>query len=108
MKRPAFLGISEDAALVTIGTGSAAATVISVYKRPPCGCRGKWGEHVEGRVPAADIWKLLNEGPRALRLAVPGMPAGAPGMDAPHAGGYDVLLFQGDGATQVYHACPQT
>jgi hypothetical protein len=62
------------------------------------------GYVVEGHVPAADIRKLLAERPKALGLAVPGMPMGAPGMDAPHARGYDVLLFQADGATRVYHA----
>jgi hypothetical protein len=66
------------------------------------------GYVVEGHVPAADIRKLLSERPKAVGLTVPGMPAGAPGMDAPHAPGYDVLLFQADGATRVYHAYPQT
>lgn len=66
------------------------------------------GYVVEGHVPAADIRRLLTERPKALGLAVPGMPMGAPGMDAPRAKGYDVLLFQADGATRVYHAYPQT
>jgi hypothetical protein len=66
------------------------------------------GYAVEGHVPAADIRKLLVERPKALGLAVPGMPAGAPGMDAPHASGYEVLLFQVDGATRVYRAYPRT
>jgi len=66
------------------------------------------GYVVEGHVPAADIRMLIAERPKALGLAVPGMPMGAPGMDAPHASGYDVLLFQADGKTLVYHAYPQT
>lgn len=66
------------------------------------------GYVVEGHVPAADIRRLLTERPKALGLAVPGMPMGAPGMDSPHAKGYDVLLFQADGATRVYRAYPQT
>jgi hypothetical protein len=66
------------------------------------------GYVVEGHVPAADIRKLLTEQPKALGLAVPGMPAISPGMDAPHGPGYEVLLFQADGATQVYRAYPQT
>jgi hypothetical protein len=66
------------------------------------------GYVVEGHVPAADIRKLLTERPKALGLAVPGMPAISPGMDAPHGPGYDVLLFQADGGVQVYHAYPQT
>ena len=66
------------------------------------------GYVVEGHVPAKDIQKLLAERPKARGLAVPGMPAGSPGMDAPHAPGYDVLLFHADGATRVYHAYPAT
>ena len=66
------------------------------------------GYVVEGHVPAGDIRKLLAERPKALGLAVPGMPAAAPGMDAPHASGYDVLLFQSNGVRQVYHAYPKT
>lgn len=37
---------------------------------------------VEGHVPAADIQRLLRERPRAVGLAVPGMPAGSPGMES--------------------------
>lgn len=66
------------------------------------------GYVVEGHVPAADIRKLLTERPKGLGLAVPGMPAISPGMDAPHGPGYEVLLFQTDGATRIYHAYPQT
>lgn len=51
---------------------------------------------LEGHVPAADVKKLLKEKPKALGLAVPGMPVGSPGMDGPDYGGrkdpYDVLL----------------
>ena len=66
------------------------------------------GYVVEGHVPAADIRKLLAERPKALGLAVPGMPMGSPGMDSPHAGAYDVLLFQPGGATRVYHSYSKT
>jgi hypothetical protein len=66
------------------------------------------GYVVEGHVPAADIRKLIAERSKALGLAVPGMPAGAPGMDAPHGPGYEVLLFQADGVTRLYHAYPRT
>jgi hypothetical protein len=66
------------------------------------------GYVVEGHVPAADIRKLLAQRPKAMGLAVPGMPLGSPGMDALHTSGYEVLLFQPNGATQVYHAYPPT
>lgn len=66
------------------------------------------GYVIEGHVPAADIRSLLTQRPNALGLAVPGMPAGAPGMDGTPAGGFDVLLFQPDGASRVYRAYPRT
>ena len=54
------------------------------------------GYLVEGHVPAADVHKLLKQKPKALGIAVPGMPIGSPGMDGPEYGGrkdpYDVLL----------------
>jgi len=50
------------------------------------------GYVIEGHVPAAAIDRLLAERPRAKGLAVPGMPAGSPGMGgAPET--YDVVLF---------------
>ncbi len=54
------------------------------------------GYLLEGHVPAADVKKLLKDKPKALGLAVPGMPVGSPGMDGPEYKGrkdpYDVLL----------------
>lgn len=65
------------------------------------------GYVIEGHVPAADILRLLKERPRALGLAVPGMPLGSPGMDGPAYGGrnqrYDVLLVARDGSTTVFN-----
>ena len=53
------------------------------------------GYVIEGHVPAQAIKRLLAERPQAKGLAVPGMPAGSPGMDvegiAPDT--YDVVLF---------------
>jgi hypothetical protein len=57
----------------------------------------------EGHVPADLIKRFLAERPKALGLAVPGMPLGSPGMDM---GGrkqpYDVVLFEKSGRTRVY------
>ena len=54
------------------------------------------GYLIETHVPAADVRKLLKAKPKALGIAVPGMPVGSPGMDGPEYGGrkdaYDVLL----------------
>ena len=70
------------------------------------------GYAIEGHVPARDIQRLLKERPAAIGLAVPGMPVGSPGMDAPLYGGrkdpFDVLLVQRDGLTQVYRAYNRT
>jgi hypothetical protein len=64
------------------------------------------GYVIEGHVPAREIRRLLRERPKALGLAVPGMPIGSPGMDGPAYGGqvdpYDVLLVLADGRTSVF------
>lgn len=39
------------------------------------------GYFIEGHVPASDIERLLTERPAAKGLALPGMPAGSPGME---------------------------
>ena len=61
------------------------------------------GYAIEGHVPAREIRRLLAERPAAQGLAVPGMPAGSPGMEQ---GGrrdrYEVLLFQRDGRHATY------
>ena len=66
------------------------------------------GYVIEGHVPAREIHRLLKSKPRALGLAVPGMPVGSPGMDGPAYGGqrdpYDVLLVQRGGTAAVFQA----
>ncbi|MDF2688578.1 MAG: twin-arginine translocation signal protein [Microvirga sp.] len=53
------------------------------------------GYVVEGHVPADAIKRLLTERPQAKGLAVPGMPAGSPGMEVTGVNDdtYDVVLF---------------
>ena len=66
------------------------------------------GYVVEGHVPASDVRKLLQQNPKALGLAVPGMPVGSPGMDGAVYGDrrdpYDVLLVAHDGSTRVFNS----
>lgn len=57
---------------------------------------------VEGHVPAGDIRRLLAEQSSARGLAVPGMPLGSPGMEAPNPQPYQVLLIEEDGNTSVF------
>jgi hypothetical protein len=62
------------------------------------------GYVVEGHVPAREIKRLLKERPKAVGLAVPGMPLGSPGMevDDGRVDAYDVLLVQKDESATVY------
>ena len=66
------------------------------------------GYVLEGHVPAREIQRLLREKPRAVGLAVPGMPVGSPGMDGPEYKGrkdaYQVLLVARDGTATPYQA----
>jgi hypothetical protein len=60
------------------------------------------GYVVEGHVPVREIRRLLDERPEAIRLAVPGMPVGSPGMEADKGEPYQVLLVRKDGSTEVF------
>jgi hypothetical protein len=62
------------------------------------------GYAIEGHVPAREIKRLLAERPKARGLAVPGMPAGSPGMEGGGRVPYDVLLVGNDGKTTVYRS----
>jgi len=56
---------------------------------------------IEGHVPAPAVAKLLEQQPDLKGIALPGMPAGSPGMDGP-AGVYRVLGFSTDGSTRRF------
>lgn len=62
------------------------------------------GYAIEGHVPAREIRRLLAERPKARGLAVPGMPAGSPGMPSPRPQPFDVLLVRADGTTTVFQS----
>ena len=64
------------------------------------------GYVVEGHVPADLIDRLLRERPRAAGVAVPGMPAGSPGMESlgQSSEPYQVLIFDRSGKTAVFAA----
>ncbi|MEZ5398826.1 MAG: DUF411 domain-containing protein [Bryobacteraceae bacterium] len=44
--------------------------------------------------------------PKANGLAVPGMPAGYPGMEGPPSDANAVLIFDGEGRASVYQKYP--
>lgn len=84
------MGAIKAEAGVPVGQGSCHTAKVGKY-------------FLEGHVPAADVKRLLAEGPDARGLIVPGMVPGSPGMEQ---GGvtkpYDVLLLAKDGSTTVY------
>ena len=55
------------------------------------------GYVLEGHVPAAAVRRLLEERPNSIGLAVPGMPAGSPGMGGDVPQKYEVILFGATG-----------
>lgn len=63
------------------------------------------GYVVEGHVPANDIKTLLKTKPKVVGIAVPGMPAGTPGMEM---GGkkdaYDVMNFDRENHYQIFNS----
>ena len=60
------------------------------------------GYIIEGHVPAEDIARLLKQKPKIAGLAVPGMPAGSPGMEGSPPVHYQVIAFQRSGKTSVF------
>ena len=60
------------------------------------------GYFIEGHVPAADIKRLLAQKPNATGIAVPGMPAGSPGMEMAGKEPYATILVRNDGTTGVF------
>ncbi|WP_067562390.1 DUF411 domain-containing protein [Halofilum ochraceum] len=61
------------------------------------------GYVVEGHVPAVDVRRLLAERPPIAGIAVPGMPAGSPGMEyGQQSEPYNVVAFDEAGGLQVF------
>lgn len=99
----------ERAGFKATVTESAAIDALKDSKGVPRAARschtGTVGGYViEGHVPAVDIKRLLKERPDVVGLAVPGMPTGSPGMEAPdgRVAPYDVIAFDKSGRTRVF------
>ena len=78
---------------------------VSAIKRQSGVPRRLWSCHtalvegyvIEGHTPAAEVVRLLAERPQITGLAVPGMPAGSPGMETNGpAQSYTVYSFDAD------------
>lgn len=66
---------------------------------------------IEGHVPAEAIVALLEQRPPIIGLAVPGMPIGSPGMDAPPGSSpetFDVVAFGGQSQSVFMRFSGQT
>jgi hypothetical protein len=59
---------------------------------------------IEGHVPASDMQRLIASAPKGIiGIAVPGMPAGSPGMEVPgRTDRFDVIAFSADGTTKLF------
>jgi len=59
---------------------------------------------IEGHVPVGDMKRLLAAAPKGVvGIAVPGMPAGSPGMEVPgRSDRYDVIAFAANGTTKLF------
>lgn len=57
---------------------------------------------VEGHVPVEVVAKLLDERPAIDGIALPGMPAGSPGMGGTKQGPFTVYAVGGDRTGEVY------
>ena len=60
------------------------------------------GYIIEGHVPASDIRRLLDNRPKLMGLAAPGMLQMSPGMLSIEPKGYDVLQFNAKLETSVF------
>ena len=84
------------------------ATVKNQYQVPPqlrsCHTAIVDGYIIEGHVSVAEIERLLTERPDIAGLAVPGMPAGSPGMAGAGADSqpYDVIAFDKSGEFEIF------
>lgn len=71
-----------------------------------CHTAAMGGYVVEGHVPVEAIRRLLRDRPKTHGIAVPGMPAGSPGMESPEPERYSVYSFDKNGKTNEFLTVP--
>lgn len=64
------------------------------------------GYVIEGHVPVREIYRLLNEHPDIIGLAVAGMPSGSPGMGGGPPEPFDVIAFDALGIQEIFASYP--
>lgn len=100
-----------DVKVNDIGNAAARTRLQIPEKMGSCHTALVAGYALEGHVPASEIHRLLKEKPKAVGLAVPGMPIGSPGMDGALYRGrvdaYEVLLVLENGSSRVYKSYPR-
>jgi hypothetical protein len=101
MKRSGFFVDAHDVNEEMLNETKATAGVPTALRSCHVALAG--GYAFEGHVPADLVAKVLAEKPKALGLAVPGMPAGSPGMEmgGQHAP-YQVMAFDRQGKVWVF------
>jgi hypothetical protein len=57
---------------------------------------------IEGHIPADVVKDLLKKRPDIDGIAVPGMPAGSPGMESPEPVKYEIKAFDKQGRTSTF------
>ena len=98
LKQAGFDVIAHD-----VANGADARAAVGMPQRyAACHTARVAGYAIEGHVPAGDIKRLIAEHPPSTGLAVPGMPAGSPGMKGSYDVPFQTLSINRSGATTVF------
>lgn len=98
----AYIGIlREHGVEVTVVDTSNPSSIKAARGVPPsassCHTTEVEGYVVEGHVPSEALERLVSERPEVDGIALPGMPAGSPGMNGVRASPFEVIAFDGQG-----------
>jgi hypothetical protein len=89
--------LREAGIAVTVRESETLDSIKAAHGVPPAlgGCHTMLidGYVVEGHVPLGSIRRLLAERPDIAGIALPGMPAGSPGMSGERSGPFEIMAF---------------